>query len=398
MSAFRYEAYDPAGRRVSGRVQASDAAAAVQQLRAQQLQVVALDAEATEAPQVRRRIGDADRVLLLQEFATLLGAGVTLAEAAPSLAQAYAGSALGLGLQELVRAVRGGQSLAQGLDAAQLGLPRHTRSLIAAGEAAGHLADALARAAAQLDHERQMRQQFRSALVYPAFLLGAGVVAVLFIFASVVPRFAPLLRSGRAEVPALSRWVIETGLQLQAHAIWVVALLALAVAGLVLLLRQPAVRQGLVDAMARLPVLGPWLWTAEIGRWGNLMGTLLQQRVPLLQALGLSAEAAGVSLLRAHLAHAQGEIRRGRALSEVLAQQGWIAATRINLLRVGERSGELPRLLLELGRLHTESARVAQARVLALIEPVAIVLIGAVIGVLMVAVVMAVTAVNTATL
>lgn len=398
MSAFRYEALDPAGRRVSGRVQASDAAAAVQQLRAQQLQVVALDAEAAEAPQVRRRIGDADRVLLLQEFATLLGAGVTLAEAAPSLAQAYAGSALGLGLQELVRAVRGGQSLAQGLDAAQLGLPRHTRSLIAAGEAAGHLADALARAAAQLDHERQMRQQFRSALVYPAFLLGAGVVAVLFIFASVVPRFAPLLRSGRAEVPALSRWVIETGLQLQAHAIWVVALLALAAAGLELLLRQPAVRQGLVDAMARLPVLGPWLWTAEIGRWGNLMGTLLQQRVPLLQALGLSAEAAGLSLLRAHLAHAQGEIRRGRALSEVLAQQGWIAATRVNLLRVGERSGELPRLLLELGRLHTESARVAQARVLALIEPVAIVLIGAVIGVLMVAVVMAVTAVNTATL
>ena len=254
MSPFRYEAYDPAGRRVSGRLQARDAASAVQQLRAQQLQVVLLDAEADAPVSARRRIGDADRVLLLQEFATLLGSGVTLAEAAPSLAQAYAGSALGPALQELVRVVRGGQSLAQGLDAAQLGLPRHTRSLVAAGEASGHLADALARAAEQLDHERQMRQQFRSALVYPAFLLGAGVVAVLFIFASVVPRFAPLLRSGRAEVPALSRWVIETGLALQANALWVALALGLATAGLVLLLRQSAVRQRLLDGAAGLPV------------------------------------------------------------------------------------------------------------------------------------------------
>ncbi len=396
MTGWRYVAYGSDGRRLTGRVEAASEQEALQRLQVQQLQVVELQPEGVAATAAPGRIGDTERVLLLQEFATLLGAGVTLGEAAPSLAQAHAQGPLGLPLQRLLRAVRGGQSLAEGLQAAAIGLPRHVQSLVSAGEASGHLADALARAAEQLERERQLREQFRSALVYPAFLVVAGLAAVLFLFTTVVPRFAPLIQSGRAEVPALSRWVIETGLLLKAEWPWVLGVLALFGLAAMTLLRQAGLRQQAVDALSRLPVIGPWLWAAEIGRWGLLLGTLLQQRVPLLQALQLAADAAGLSSLRAHLQQAQVEIRRGRALSEVLSEQGWIAATRINLLRVGERSGELPRLLLELGRLHAEQARVAQQRVLQLIEPGAIVVIGLVVGVLMVAVVMAVTSVNTA--
>lgn len=396
MTGWRYVAYGSDGRRLTGRVEAASEQEALQRLQVQQLQVVELQPEGVAATAAPGRIGDTERVLLLQEFATLLGAGVTLGEAAPSLAQAHAQGPLGLPLQRLLRAVRGGQSLAEGLQAAAIGLPRHVQSLVSAGEASGHLADALARAAEQLERERQLREQFRSALVYPAFLVVAGLAAVLFLFTTVVPRFAPLIQSGRAEVPALSRWVIETGLLLKAEWPWVLGVLALFGLAAMTLLRQAGLRQQAVDALSRLPVIGPWLWAAEIGRWGLLLGTLLQQRVPLLQALQLAADAAGLSSLRAHLQQAQVEIRRGRALSEVLSEQGWIAATRINLLRVGERSGELPRLLLELGRLHAEQARVAQQRVLQLIEPTAIVVIGLVVGVLMVAVVMAVTSVNTA--
>lgn len=397
MTGWRYVAYGSDGRRLTGRVEALNELDALQRLQTQQLQVVELQPEASAAPATPGRIGDTERVLLLQEFATLLGAGVTLGEAAPSLAQAHTQGPLGLPLQRLLRAVRGGQSLAEGLQAAAIGLPRHVQSLVSAGEASGHLADALTRAAEQLERERQLREQFRSALVYPAFLVVAGLAAVLFLFTTVVPRFAPLIQSGRAEVPALSRWVIETGLLLKAEWPWVLGVLAALALAVMALLRQAGLRQQAVDALSRLPVIGPWLWAAEIGRWGLLLGTLLQQRVPLLQALQLAAEAAGLSSLRAHLQQAQVEIRRGRALSEVLSEQGWIAATRINLLRVGERSGELPRLLLELGRLHAEQARLAQQRVLQLIEPSAIVVIGLVVGVLMVAVVMAVTSVNTAT-
>jgi general secretion pathway protein F len=105
-----------------------------------------------------------------------------------------------------------------------------------------------------------------------------------------------------------------------------------------------------------------------------------------------------LSALRGHLLKAQGEIRRGRALSAILAEQGWIAPTRLNLIRVGERAAELPRMLAQLGSMHTQAAREQMRRLVTLIEPLAILLIGAVIGVIMVAVVLAITSLNTAKL
>jgi general secretion pathway protein F len=398
---FRYRALDAHGQRVAGDLLADSPQAALAQLQQRRLTVLEVSGDGDRTPAARgrrRRIGAAERVVLLQEFATLLGAGVSIAEAAPSLESAYAGTALGEPMARLRKAVQSGRSVAEAFRAAEIGLPEHAHSLVAAGEAAGRLAQALQSAATQLEYEHGVRQQVRTALVYPSVLVGAGVLAVVVIFVAVVPRFASLLGSGRAEVPALSRWVIEAGLFLQAN--WLASGLAVAAAvgALALALRAAGVRQRLLDALARLPLTGRWLMASETGRWATLLATLLDNRVPMLQALELSARGAGLSALRRHLAEAQGEIRRGRALSEVLAGQGWIAPTRINLVRVGERAGELPRMLAQLGRLQTDAAREQQKRLLTLIEPLAILVIGAVIGVIMVAVVMAVTSLNTARL
>ncbi|MCD0420810.1 type II secretion system F family protein [Rubrivivax sp. JA1024] len=396
--AYRYTAYDASGQRVQGVVQADAADAALAALRAQRLDVVDIqEPREPRGPALRRgRIGVAERVVLLQELGTLLGAGVPLGEAAPSLEAAYAGTPLAQPLARLAREVRNGVPLGQALRRADVGLPAHALSLVDSGEAAGRMSDSLLGAARQLEEERQVMQQFRSALVYPSVLVVAGIAAVLIIFIAVVPRFAGLLKSGRAEIPALSRWVIEGGQSLQAHWPLVLGGAVLLGAAVSAALRSASTRQALLDLMARLPIVGPWLWSGEIGRWAGLTGTLLEHRVPLIDALALGAQASGLSVLRRHLARAQAEVRRGRPLSEVLAEQGWIAATRLNLVRVGERTAELPRLLQELGRLHADAARQAQQRVLALIEPLAIVLIGGVIGVIMAAVVMAVTAMNTA--
>jgi general secretion pathway protein F len=118
----------------------------------------------------------------------------------------------------------------------------------------------------------------------------------------------------------------------------------------------------------------------------------------MLMAINLSSRGMRLARNRRHVEDAAGEVRRGRALSDVLAEQGWIAPTRLNLIRVGERAGELPRMLGELGRIHTEAARGRMKRLLALIEPLAILGIGAVIGVIMVSVMLAITSLNTARL
>lgn len=401
---YRYRARDAQGALQVGQVQASSAGAALAQLQAKGLQVVALEAHGgAPAPGAARprRVRPAqapERIQLLQELATLLGAGVPLGEAAPSLQQAHAGTPLAPVLEHVRKAVQAGQNLAAALAGSTLGLDASTLAMLEAGEAAGRLANALHDAATQLEYERQVREEFKSALIYPAVLVGAGVVAVLGIFLVVVPRFASLLKGRHAQVPAVSRWVIEGGLYFQQHWLALGLLLGGLGVALVLALRQPRAQQHLLQLLARWPLLGPWLRQAEVGRWATLLASLLTNRVPLLEALALSAKGLRLQADRALLAQLHDELRRGRALSQALAEAQWIAPTHLNLLRVGERSGELARMLAQLGQISTQQARVRMQRLLQLIEPLAILLIGGVIGFIMVAVILAITSLNTAKL
>lgn len=391
---IRYQARDAAGAPVQGEVEADSEAEAVRQLGQQGLLPTQLERPAVAEAASRGRVRAADQVLLLRELATLLAAGITLGDALPSLAEAYAGQALGGPLHALLREVRGGGRLSDALAAPALRLPAYVLALAQAGEASGQLAKALDDAATQMELERKSHEALRSALVYPTILVVAGLLAVLVVFIGVVPRFAPLLRSSRGEMPEISRWVIESGVFLRQH--WAVFGLGLGGLGLLLGLafRRPAFRQRGLQALLKLPLVGPWLLQGEIGRWATVLGALLGNRVGIVEALALSARVLRIDTLREGVQRAARQLQQGQALADALAAQGWFPPARLNLVRVGERSGELPKMLLALGQAQADQARVTQQRLLTLIEPAAILFIGSVIGFVMVAVMMAITGVN----
>jgi general secretion pathway protein F len=410
--AFNYRAVDAAGVTQRGIVQAADEAAAVRELLGKGLTPLELRSDARPgapssvrtshagaSPSAARRAPSlADRLALLQEMATLLSAGVSMAEALPSLAQSYAAQALGAPIAVMEREVRSGKRLSEALRTSGLPLPPYVFALVEAGEASGNVAQALADAAEQMDHDRRAAQELRSALIYPSVLVLAGTVAVFIVFVGVVPRFAGLLKSSHAEVPELSRWIISAGLYVKTHLLGVGLGAAAAVGTALAAFSQPATRAAVLEGATGLPVIGPWLVRGEVGRWAQVLSTLLANRVPIVQAIALSSGALRLQRLRQDLASAGRELEMGRSLSEVLETRAWFPAARLNLVRVGERSGELPRMLGTLGSMETEAARLLQKRALALIEPAAILLIGAVIGVIMVAVMMAITSLNTVAL
>ena len=378
---------------------ADDEGAAVRQLGSEGLTPVKLTPaggqQQRSASLVRKRVKVGDQTLLLRELATLLGAGVSLGDALPSLAQAYVGQALGPVLEDLHAHVRGGGRLSEALGDPRLRLPAFAVALALAGEASGQLSRALAEAADQLELDSKVAEDLRSALIYPSVLVAAGSLAVFIIFVGVVPRFASLIRGSRASVPELSRWVIESGLFVRGHllefGIGFAALAALIAYGL----SQDALRHRLLQMLMKTPGIGPWLVQSEIGRWATVLGTLLANRVPIVDALGISAGVLKLDQLRSGLERASRVLQQGQTLTAALESQGWFPPSRLNLIRVGERSGELPKMLLALGHSQTDAARLMQRRLLTLIEPVAILLIGAVIGVVMVAVMMAITSLNT---
>jgi general secretion pathway protein F len=160
------------------------------------------------------------------------------------------------------------------------------------------------------------------------------------------------------------------------------------------LLSRPALREKLLESSLRLPLVGGWVLEAETGRWAAMLGALLENRVPLLRALELAQDSLALPGLRGRLGQTARAVRTGAALSQALQDHGALTPTGHNLIRVGERAGELPRMLKSLAKLYGESSRARMRRFLLVIEPVAILLIGGVIGTIITGVILAITSVH----
>jgi general secretion pathway protein F len=159
-------------------------------------------------------------------------------------------------------------------------------------------------------------------------------------------------------------------------------------------MRRPAGREALAEWAARLPVLGTWLIEAEVGRWSSTLATLLTARVELMRALALAAGSVRLAFLRNRLAGVAKSVKAGMTLSAALREHRALNATGYDLVAVGEASGELPKLLAALAKLYETTGRDRMKRALQLIEPLAIIVIGIVIGTIVTAIMLAITSVN----
>ena len=393
---FTYQAIDRTGAVVNGSIGAASDREAARSLDRQGLTVYALNVQPAKGGGMfrRKRASQRELQLVLQEFATLLEAGVALVVAIGSLAKSSHHPQITSAYSLMERSVRRGESFSVALRESALPVPEYFHQLVQAGEATGRLAHSLRSAVAQLEYDQRVAGELRSALIYPTVLLASGVGAVAIIFLWVVPRFGSLLTQHGDSMPALSRITIQTGVWLSAHAGWVGLGLALAVFGLVAFLRQPGVRQALAQGAARTPLIGTWLIEAEVGRWANTMASLLSGRVELIRALALAADSVRLGFLRARLGQVAKSVKAGMTLSNALREHRALNPTGYDLVAVGESSGELPTLLSALGKLYEATGRDRMKRVLQLIEPLAIIVIGVVIGTIVTAIMLAITSIN----
>jgi len=392
---FRYQALDATGSTLSGELEAASSSEAYGQLQARELTPYKLEATAARQEVVKpRRASASDRAILVRELAVLLGGGVTLSEAVGSLSEAHARDSLGLPLQKVLLSLRAGSTFADSLPESGLELPSYAVQLARAGELTGRLGPALLRAAEQMEYDVATRQEVRTALIYPSVLVSAGIAAVLIIFIFVVPRFASIVRNPRADVPAISRFVIETGVFVREHQAIVLLLLLAVAASVWSVVRSADTRGRLASSVARWPLLGTWFLESTCARWSSMLGALLDSRVPLVQALELARESVRLPSMRSALQLASDDVRAGKRLAEALEAHGVLPALGISMVRVGERSGELPRMLGTLAQLYQQAGRNRMKQFLALLEPAAILLIGSVIGVIMVAVILGITSLS----
>ncbi|GGE45962.1 general secretion pathway protein GspF [Marinicauda pacifica] len=392
MAGFVYRGLNAEGATVEGRITAADETDALRQLESQSIAPFRLTLETPASRKfARKKARPADRHRFIRQLAVLLRAGAPLLDAFETVSSEEPCRDLALEADGVRRDLRAGSRLSVAMKTHMDVLPDYAPRLIELGEATGQVPKALSDIATQMEHELKSAAEIRNALAYPAFLAVAGGVAVVFMFLFIVPRFAALIGDDRTALPALSRIVIGLGVTMRENLPVTLVILLAIVGGIVFLLRSRKSRAAVGRALYGLPVVGSFLRSAEIARWARTCATALSGGAPLLEALILAEGSLQSPRRRQGLAEARRAIRAGEAIDVALRAHTDFDAMTINLVRTGRASASLDEMLAFLADLHEEEARNRAKRLTALAEPMAVLFIASVVGLVVVSLVLAMT-------
>jgi general secretion pathway protein F len=393
---YKYQVLDRQQQEISGTIDAANEREATRLLQRRELTVIHIEAFKNKSTHTaNRKPKPRDTWAIMHELITLLESGVSLIEAVKSLAESSHHSHLTQAFSQIAMKLRQGGNFSSALKESSLELPWYVSQLAQAGELTGKLAPALRDGLQQMEYDTRIKNEMRNALVYPTILVVSGIIAVLLIFTLVVPKFASILKNKNPDdIPFLAKAVLNTGMFLNNHFYEIAMGLGLLLIFIVYLFQNPHFQIKFREMLGRLPMLGEWLIESETGRWSAMLGTLIENRVALLRALELAAEGVQLPSLKSRLSLVSQHVKNGVTLSQALQDNDAITPTGHNLIRAGERAGELARMLKSLAQLYEETGRNRMKRLLLLIEPIAILVIGAVIGVIITGVILAITTVN----
>jgi general secretion pathway protein F len=394
MPIFRYRAVTPSGEVSTGEFDAATESDIVERLRDQGLMPMHI-AQTSDGPAgtataaargPRRRLFQSknvsrDQVLALtRELATLLRAGLPLDRALEiliSLAPTPPVAALMQGIRD---SVRGGKSLSQALDGRRDVFSRFYVNIVRAGEAGGALGLVLQRMAETMERNKELRENVRSALIYPAILIFVAVVSVIVLLIFVVPQFQQTFSQAGKALPLPTEIVIFLGTFMRRWWWAVIAIVFLCVVWFRRRGRDPLVRRARDARMLRAPLLGDVLAKLEIARFARTLATLLGNGVTLLSGLSIVKETMNNVVLATALDGVIVKLREGKGFGRPLGESGIYPRLATQMIMVGEESGRLEEMLVRVADIYDREVQLAVKRFLAVLEPAMILGLAVLVG------------------
>jgi general secretion pathway protein F len=322
-------------------------------------------------------------VIFSQELIALLDAGLSLVEAIDALTEKETNASMRRSLEQIRSRLFEGRSLSFALEELPATFPPLYVASVRASEKTGAIREALARYVAYQLQLDALRKKVVSASIYPAVLVGAGMLVTLFLLVYVVPSFSSIYEELGNDIPAASRALMQWGRLLKEHGA-AVGLTALAIAALLpYALSRPRARAAAAAALTRIPAVGRQLFTYQLARLYRTVGMLLRGGMPAVQALrmstGLLSEA-----LRPRLVRAIQAISEGQPLASSLEAMALTTPVAARMLRVGQRSGSMGEMMERIASFYDGELERAVDVLTRLVEPILMMIIGLVIGVIVV--------------
>ncbi len=397
MSQFAYQGIDQSGEKSSGIINAENFRSAARELEARNLKITSLepvnDVAKQTSSQRKAKVSKDDVILIFYEIATMLRAGVSLKEAVEAQCESSHSEDVLSIFRSLLKQLKSGSAFSAAVRNTELKVPDYMFHLIESGEMTGGLAEAIEQGVEQMEYDVKVQSETRSALIYPSILVFSGIIAVGIMFLFVVPKFASLLNDAE-EMPTLAWLVITSGVWVNENKLGVLVGFASLIALSVMALTQERFKVPMLNFASKVPIIGGWLNESDMAVWSKMLGILLASKVPMLDALTLSAKSSRIPWRKARLAQVKSSVKSGMALSAALQREEVVSSTTINLVKVGEKSGDLSTTLSSVSKLYDQASKKRMQTLLSLIEPIAILVIGVVIGVIIMGIILAITSAN----
>ena len=328
----------------------------------------------------RERVPALRLALFTRQLAVMVDAGLPLVQSLDILGRQERHPMLARSILKVRREVEGGSSLAAAMRTQPRTFDALYTNLVAAGETGGVLDAVLKRLAGHIEKTVRLKRDVTSALVYPATVVAAAAIVVGLILWKVVPAFSTLFEGLGAELPLPTRTVIGASDLVVRHG-WVG--LAAAAAGVVAVRRYRTTVPGRLASdrmLLRAPLVGPLLRHVAVSRIARTLSTLLGAGVPIVQALDIAARTAGNAAMERAVVSTRIGIERGKPLSVPLRAAAVFPPLVVQMVQVGETTGSLDAMLARLADFYEEEVDRAVRQLLTLLEPVLIVVLGAVVG------------------
>ncbi|HYF93623.1 MAG TPA: type II secretion system F family protein [Symbiobacteriaceae bacterium] len=394
MPAFLYRARDTGGQLIQGRIEADTELDSVTRLRNQGLLVLDIekdrDLQAVLQQQggfFTRKPGGKDLALFARQFSTMINAGLPVVTALKVLARQSGNKRLRHVLAQIAGDVEAGDSLATAFARQHQYLPAVLIQMTAAGEVGGILDEVFTRLADQLEKEEAIRQKVRSAMIYPAIVIGVASLILVFLILFVIPRFVEVYASFEADLPLATKLLIALSNWLQ-RAWWGVGL---AVVGIVVGQRQlrRSEQGGLLwdRGVLKMPVFGPMVAKHSIAVFSRTLGSLLSSGITILKAMAVAERTASNRVIAAAVREAMGKVREGQHLAAPLAQAGLFPPMVIEMVSVGEETGTLEEMLEKVADFYEDEVQRTAERLSSSLEPIILVTLAITIGLMVMAMV-----------
>jgi len=400
MPVYRYKAVSPAGEVATGELEAANEGEIVDRLRDQGLlpmQVAqasgaaavagaGVGAAPAAAGEGRRRWFMSKTVTgnhlgaMTRELATLLRAGLPLDRALELLIGLAPTPAVSTLLQQIRDDVRGGKALSQALDARRDVFSRFYVNIIRAGEAGGALGVVLTRLADTMERNKELRENVKSALIYPTILVCVAVLSVMVLLVWVVPQFEQTFAHAGKAMPLPTVIVVVVGTFLKQWWWAVLAFVVLFAWWARRRLADPVVRHRWDARVLRMPLVGDLVTKVEVARLARTLATLLGNGVALLTGLAIVRETLGNSVLAGALEGVIARLREGKGFGRPLAETGLYPKLATQMILVGEESGRLEEMLTRVAEVYDREVQMAIKRFLAILEPALILGLAVMIG------------------